>query len=267
MKKKDRKIEKENFKDRLVEAKLREYKNNQPDLPIREHEIQRTLLIAEKAFFQSIQERTNSYFDFLFQQAAYLRKRWWVLQFIILVVLWRILYSAGSNYYVQRSMGVLASVFVILVIPELWKNRSSSSAEIEGTAFFSLRQIYSARMLLFGMVDAVLLSAFFGTVYLTVPITIEEILFQFFLPFNVTCCICFRTLCCKRIASEYFAVGLSLLWIAVWILIILKEPVYAALSGPVWAGLTGGSFLYLIYAVLRVLGRCRNDWEVHTIWN
>ena len=70
MKKKDRKIEKENFKDRLVEAKLREYKNNQPDLPIREHEIQRTLLIAEKAFFQSIQERTNSYFDFLFQQAA-----------------------------------------------------------------------------------------------------------------------------------------------------------------------------------------------------
>lgn len=73
--------------------------------------------------------------EFLIQQGAYIRKRWWFLQFLTLILLWWIMYSAEGNYYVERSMGVFAPVFVILLIPEFWKNRSSGSEEVEGAAF------------------------------------------------------------------------------------------------------------------------------------
>ena len=53
--------------------------------------------------------------------------------------------------YIQRSMGVIASLFVILIIPELWKNRTFQCMEIEASSYYSLRQVYAARMLLFGM--------------------------------------------------------------------------------------------------------------------
>mgnify|MGYP006990195710 CR=1 FL=1 len=49
----------------------------------------------------------------------------------------------------QRILGVVASLFIILIIPELWKNQTYQSMEIEATSYYSLRQIYAARMSLF----------------------------------------------------------------------------------------------------------------------
>lgn len=63
-------------------------------------------------------------------------------------------------------MGTLAPLFVVLVLPELWKNRSSGALEIECTAYYSLRQIYAARMVLFGLVDLALLTLFFSAALL-----------------------------------------------------------------------------------------------------
>ena len=60
-------------------------------------------------------------------------------------------------------MGILAPSFVILILPELWKNRSNGAMEVEGATFFSIKNIYAARMLLFGMVDVCLLSVFLIT--------------------------------------------------------------------------------------------------------
>ena len=50
-------------------------------------------------------------------------------------------------------MGVVATLFVILIIPELWKNRSCECMEIEATSYYSLKQVYATRMLLFGVTD------------------------------------------------------------------------------------------------------------------
>lgn len=84
----------------------------------------------------------------------------------MLVLLWWLLQSAGTAYEVQRAMGTLAPLFVVLVLPELWKNRSSGALEIECTAYYSLRQIYAARMVLFGLVDLALLTLFFSAALL-----------------------------------------------------------------------------------------------------
>lgn len=79
---------------------------------------------------------------------------------MLLLLSGMILASSGEEGYVWRGMGISASVFVIIMISELWKNRSCHSMEIEQAAYYSLRQIYVARMVLFGLVDVFLLIAF-----------------------------------------------------------------------------------------------------------
>ena len=70
--------------------------------------------------------------------------------------------NAEDDFYIQRSLGVIASLFVILVIPEFWKNCSNKSMEIEAVSYFSLKQVYAARTLLFGIADTLLLTVFCG---------------------------------------------------------------------------------------------------------
>ena len=123
-------------------------------------------------------------------------------------------------------MGILAPSFVILILPELWKNRSNGAMEVEGATFFSIKNIYAARMLLFGMVDVCLLSVFLITSTFVLQIAFMDILIQFILPMNVTCCICFRLLCSKEddyVSSTLFS---CLIWIAVWTLVVLKDSIY-----------------------------------------
>ena len=119
-------------------------------------------------------------------------------------------------------MGILAPSFVILILPELWKNRSNGAYGSRRCNIFSIKNIYAARMLLFGMVDVCLLSVFLITSTFVLQIAFMDILIQFILPMNVTCCICFRLLCSKGddyVSSTLFS---CLIWIAVWTLVVLK---------------------------------------------
>ena len=103
-----------------------------------EEKIQETIRKSKNAFFMAEQERTLSYHEFLWTQLCVIQKRWWVLQFMLLVALWIALSSIHDEIYMIRSMGVAAVLFVILIIPELWKNRSCECMEIEAASYFSL---------------------------------------------------------------------------------------------------------------------------------
>jgi hypothetical protein len=92
----------------------------------------------------------------------------------------------------------MATIFAVLIIPEMWKNRRFSTVEIEKTTFYSLRQIMAARMLLFGIVDVAMMTIFLGIVSNTIQIEVYKIIIDFLIPFNVSCCICFRLLYSKR---------------------------------------------------------------------
>lgn len=225
-----------------------------------ESKVKDTIVSAQKNFYEGAEKARVSYFDFLYDQTCYIRKRWWGLQFALLLFTGIVLHEADS-WVVQRVLGIAASLFIIMAMPELWKNRSSDSMEIEGAAYFSIRQIYAARMLLFGVVDGLLLGVFTAVLSLTARVMIGEILIQFFLPMIVTCCICFRTLCSCYIASEYTACFLSLLWVAIWIQFVLNNRIYQAISVPAWGGICGIAVLYLTYAVKRALRECGNGLE------
>ena len=57
-----------------------------------------------------------------------------------------------SNYTLDikdmmRIMGISATIFVVLIVPEIWKNRRNGAIEIEQASYYTLRQICTARML------------------------------------------------------------------------------------------------------------------------
>lgn len=243
-----------------LKEQLMEYKKAAQIGP-REEALRETVRKASEAFLASEQERMLSYHEFLWSQFRLIQKRWWVLQFLLLLLLGTALISAYEDSYIQRSMGVMASLFVILMIPELWKNRSCRCMEIEGAAYYSLRQIYAARMVLFGIADAFLLTLFCGTMTLGARIEFTTLLVQFLLPMLVTACICFGTLCSKYILNKAAAVILCVLWCAVWLAVTGNETLYAVLTLPVWLICIGLSTGFLYFAVCRTLQQCDNHWE------
>lgn len=250
-----------------LEERLRAYSDLQEPFQIEEESIQQTILASKNAWYQGEQESHLSGLDFLFQQAGFIRKRYWLFQAIVLLFLWWFLFMNGSTAYAQRSMGIMAPVFVILLFPELWKNQNNASMEIEAASCFSIRRIYAARMLLFAIVDILMLSLFFLTAAFTLKLTIGSVIVQFFLPMDVTCCICFGSLCSNKADSGYLAFIMSLIWIAVWTLIVMQESVYRLITAPVWGAMILLSIIYLIYSIHRVWKNCGRYWEVNLSWN
>lgn len=226
-----------------------------------EENIRQVVLISKGAFFESEEKRITSYREFLFQQGRYVRKKWWFIQLAVTFALYICLCTMSSEYTMQRVMGVAAPMFVIMILPELWKNKESSSMEIEGAAFYSLRQVYSARLTIFAFADGLLITLFFVLTLATTQIKLGEMILQFLLPMTVTCCICFRILCSRVLSSEYAAIFLSLLWSGFWIVIVTDRETYTLISIPVWAIICFLAAAYFVYVVRKTMNECENIWE------
>lgn len=227
-----------------------------------EQKIRLTVKKSLDAFYAAEQKRMMSYHEFLWGQLKMIRKKWWLLQFLLLLGLWVILRNAEEDFYIQRGLGVAASLFVILIIPEFWKNRSNQCMEIEAASYFSLKQVYAARTLLFGIADTFLLTIFCWTAAIGLHFELTQLMVQFLFPLSITACICFGTLCSKYSFSEVSAIALCILWSAVWLFIILNENIYSKVTVPVWMLLTGLAVIYISLAICRLLGNCNKYWEV-----
>ena len=203
--------------------------------------------------------------EFLWQQAGYVRKRWWALQAAALALLWLMLRIGNSAAAVQRCVGVLAPAFGMLALPEMWKNRSCGALEVECAARFALRQVYAARLVLFGMVDLLLLSLFFAAASLGARAELGKLIFQFCVPLNVTACICLGALRARCLRSPGAAAALCALWTGAWVLVVLDEGLYEKISAPAWCALLALSALWLARCAAAL---CRAEsWEGMPQWS
>ena len=223
--------------------------------------IQETVEASKESFLLAEAEKTLSYRSFLYTQFRLIKKRWWLFQILILIALWAVFPLADDALYAYRSMGVAAALFVILIIPELWKNRTSHSMEIESATYYSLRQVYSARMLLFGIVDVSIITVFCGVASISLKLSLTDLLIQFLFPLVVTACICFGILCNKRVFHETAAVGMCLIWSALWWFILLDERIYTAITIPVWVTLFGIALIFMVFTIYRSIHQCSRIWE------
>lgn len=250
----------------LTDKEFKQLCMDEASIPCNEEKISKTIQASKTAFYAAQEESSLSQTEFIFQQAKFIKKQWWLLQALTLLGLWLILKFSNSDWSIQRSIGLLSPLFVVMIIPEIWKNRSAESMEIECTTCFSLRQVYAARLILFGIVDLVLLTVFFASATPLGKLSVWELVVQFFVPFNVTGCICFSTLYNKKWGSEAFALMLSGIWIALWAWIVLDEKIYMTISVPAWAALLVLSGACMGYWILRGQ-RGTQMWEVKPQWN
>lgn len=245
-----------------LEKILNDYKKNMKVIP-NEQNIKETVRESIKVYCSAEQERLLTYWEFLWTQLCLIRKRWWIFQLLLLSVLWAVLPSVQGEQTIRRMMGVIASLFIILIIPEFWKSQTYQSMEIEAASYYSLRQIYAARMLLFGIVDIVLITFFCGLSTITLNVALSQLVVQFIFPMLVTTCICFGILCSKHPFSEMTAVMMCIVWTAVWLLIVLEERIYTAITFPLWIAFLGAALLFLVFTIYRTLYCCSNYWEVN----
>ena len=188
------------------------------------------------------------------------------MQGLLLAFVCFLLKNSETDFTVRRILGLTGSLFVILIYPEIWKNRSCDALEIECTTFYTLRSIYAARLTLFAGVDMVLLSAFYAVATLLSRMTLWEMLTQFMLPFNVTCCICFRTLYSKRINSQALSLLLCVLWAGAWSVLVLNDAVFRAISVPAWVSLLAASVFFMGYTLYRGQRKWQTIMEVKPLW-
>lgn len=237
------------------------------NIPCDEEKIRETVRLSKEAFYRSEAEAPLSRFDFLIQQGRYLKKRWLLLQGLLLALVLLLLSAAKAPMYLQKCLGITAPLFAVLTLPELWKNRSCGAMEVECAAYYTPRQIYAARLTLFMGVDFLLISLFLFSLSCLGHLPLWELLVSFLLPFNVSCCICFQCLYSRRAFSEVLSILLCLVWTALWGEVVLTEGIYTAVSPLVWAGMLALSFLFLFYSVARGQRNMRNLWEMKPLWS
>ena len=236
------------------------------DVPINEERVMETIVVSKSAFLSGEAEQMVSPGEFLFLQSKLIQKRWWFLQGLLLTFVCLFLCHMETDYLIRRALGLAGPLFVILILPELWKNRNFDAMEVECTTYYTIRSIYVARLTLFAGVDLLLLSAFFAAASAIAKITLWEMLIQFVLPFNVTCCICFRMLYAKRIRSEALAMLLCILWTGVWAMLIMSNAVYSVISVPVWIAALAASALGMCHTLCRGKEKWHQTLEVKPLW-
>jgi len=236
------------------------------DVLVNEEKVMETIAVSKAAFLSGEAEQRVSPGEFLIMQSRLIQKRWWFLQGLLLVVVCLFLCHMETDYLIRRALGLAGPLFMILILPELWKNRNFDAMEVECTTYYTIRSIYAARLTLFAGVDLLLLSAFFAAASAIAKITLWEMLIQFVLPFNVTCCICFRTLYAKRIRSEALAMLLCILWTGVWAMLIMNNAVYSVISVPIWIAALTASFLGIGYTLCQGKAKWQQTLEVKPLW-
>lgn len=235
-----------------MKKNFRRFKTD-PAVHPNEEKIKDTVNKSMEIFYLKEQEKLLTYREFLWMQFRITQKRWWLFQTLLLTGIGIILSLNQEEFYIQRGLGITSILFVILIIPELWKNKSNQCMEIESASYYSLRQIYSARIFLFGLVDVLLLTVFCLFLHGRLHITLLSLLSQFLFPAVTTACICFGMLCSKRNVNETNSIALCIMWSVVWWNVITDEKIYTLIKLPVWIFLIGIGFVVLGNLVYRTI--------------
>ncbi len=248
--------------DRLIKSFCRSRMLNSPLYEWDEGLFLREVISGSReAFYENERNSTLSHLEFLRIQSGYIKKRLWVAQGLILAVLWYVLNYIDIGWNVQKGMAITASLFGILAVPELWKNKNANAMEVEGSSYYNLRQIYAARILVFAMVDLAMVSVFGVAVCFNERIRAADFIINFLIPFNVNCGICFETLFSKKNISDTEAAIICCILSAIWVEFVINERIYSLISEPLWFIIFIISILYMVCCIVRGQKNFDKLWE------
>uniref|UniRef100_I5AR94 ABC-2 family transporter protein n=1 Tax=Eubacterium cellulosolvens (strain ATCC 43171 / JCM 9499 / 6) TaxID=633697 RepID=I5AR94_EUBC6 len=224
--------------------------------------IDRTIYRACEILDTVTQVKRIGFIEFVANQIRFMKKKWWILQSILLFFACEWISISGDTDYTYRGLSILASLFVILIIPEFWKNIECGSFEIEEASVFDLRSVYAAKFIAFGVVDTVLLTFFCVLATQLQGFLFADVLKQFVFPVMIAAAICLLSFSSKKRYSEVTTMMLCVISNLAWMILAMNESVYSEITPLVWIGLFGFCSFIIIYCVSKSLRRSGEYWEV-----
>lgn len=196
----------------------------------------------------SKQQKRISYMEFINSQSKYLDKRWWLIQLLLVTLTSFLLKDSYDILYMKKVLTIGAPLFVILILPEIWKNKNSNSLVIESSTYYSIRDIYFARILWYITIDLFFITLF----YFFCNITFKEFIINFMVPVNICGSICF--LCVTNNKYKYEHVILFfIIWTVIWLKLIEDLKIYYIFIKPFWIFYFIFSIIFLLFSISKVL--------------
>lgn len=242
------------FSNKKIELLLRNMPRKIKSIPPKDA-VDNTVFKAKELIIKKDLIKRIDFAEFIIFQMKIMRKRWWVLQAALLLLACQWLYISGDANYIYRGLSIFATLFVILIIPELWGNMKYKSMEIEDASLFNLRNVYAAKLIAFGIVDTIFLSFFCTAATQLQNVLFVDILKQFVFPVMIAATICMMVFSCRNPFSELTTVVICIVANLIWVTIVLNESIYCKITFWIWICLFAVSFLLIIYSVYKALNK------------
>ena len=247
-------MNKKNFSNKKIELLLRNMPRKFISVPAK-NAIDNTVFKATELMIEKEQVSRINFAEFLIFQMKIMKKRWWILQGALLLFACQWLYISGDANYIYRGLSILATLFIILIIPELWGNMKYKSMEIEDASLFNLRNVYAAKLRAFGIVDTIFLTFFCAAVTQLQYFLLVDVLKQFVFPVMIAATICMMVFSCSNPFSELTTVVMCIVANLIWVTIVLNESIYYRITSWIWICLFAVSILLIIYSVYKALNK------------
>ena len=241
-----------NFSEDKLEKILKNMNKQNEQKPSKEA-IDSLVLKARELINSKDNESRIGFIEFIILQVKIMKKEWWLAQAFLLFIAAKWLSISDGEAYVQRGLSIIASLFVILVIPELWRNIENKSIEIEETSIFNLRKIYAAKLIAFGFVDTTILTLFCIYAVQMQEIMFADILKQFIFPIMIASMICMKAFSGRKYFNQLITMIICIAANMVWMIIVLNENIYLKITPFVWVVMFSTSILLTIYYIKKAL--------------
>ena len=200
------------------------------DFPAREEKIQQTIRAAEQSLLDAQAREPMGMGEFFANQVRYVRKRWWLLQTLLLAALYWYVVNQTQAVFIRQALGTGGTLLIVLAIPELWKNLEWGAMDIEFTSMYTIRQVYCVRLILLSGVDLILITLFCLAASAGDALAIWDLMVQFIMPVNVTACICLTCLYFPKVKSLAFPLALCLCFAVLWQRIVTDKTRFHTIS-------------------------------------
>ena len=179
---------------------------------------------------------------FVWQQAGFIRKRMWALQFAVLAGVLLLVWALGDDAQTRQGYALCAAAAPLLLVAnvgDLARVYHRGMLELELATRYSLPKVTAARLLLFGACDGVLLLLLAAAGAAFCRAALWVVLLYCLTPFCAVSALCIALL--RHLRPGVF--GPAALGVTVAALLVLTLPavglplrLYAPSARPLWAG-------------------------------
>lgn len=199
-----------------------------------------------------------SFWQFIFSQFCFIRRKVWIAQFFIVLACGLALFYLPEETKTFAVISAAAPLIVLTNVFELSRSYTHGTVEIELSTPYSLKQVIIARLTVLGMVDVLCLTILLVLSGIQLPTEIYAVVLYAFVPFLATCFGCLLILNrIKRKECNYYCAAIGLfITLAIGVATVQYPKMYELAAIWAWAILFVVTLAGMIYEINRMLKNC-----------